>query len=75
MFVYSIFDSVAELYQGLVLFPNDATAQRWFRSAEMAKNPNYGDFTLVRVGSFDDQNGAIVPDHHIIEKGLKPDEA
>lgn len=74
MKIYSVYDCVSDLYNGLILFPNDASAQRWFRT-DLAKNPNFSDFVLSYVGEFDDLHGVISPDNKVIEKGVKVDEA
>lgn len=62
MKVYSVRDSVADVYNGLYMFTNDAVAARWFGSmitsdefASKIKN----DMQIFRVGSFNQDTGFL----------------
>lgn len=64
--VYAIFDSKAETYTQPVMHQNDATARRMFHTVCRDKNTTYGqhpgDFTLFRLGTYDDADGMLQAD-------------
>jgi hypothetical protein len=73
---YAVFDVKSQIYSGPVLEVADGTAIRAMQDAvrspdhPFARHP--GDFSLHKIGTFDDQSGEIVghkPEHIIdIEK-------
>ena len=66
---YSIFDSAISCYLGMQLFQNDDEAKRACVDL-MSGQPNNitshpDDFTLMRIGTFDDASGELKPADHI----------
>jgi hypothetical protein len=58
--LYSIYDTVAELFNKPFTEINDATAMRAF--TEMAsKQPHKNDYALYKLADFIDHNGEIAP--------------
>lgn len=61
--LYSIFDKVASVYNAPFVMPADAAALRAFRDILSDKGTvpgrHPGDFSLVRIGSFDDSSGEV----------------
>lgn len=68
LLIYSVFDTVAKRYSGLVAFPNEELAKRTFATAVNSKEstsllamyPN--DSRIETLGTFDDESGEIVFD-------------
>ena len=64
MNVYSIFDSAAAVYMRPFFMPSDSAAVRAFSDIscdaehEVGKHPE--DYSVHRIGYFDDQKGALV---------------
>jgi len=67
--LYSIKDNTAEYFTKMFPSPNDATALRTIKNTlidpnskelEFVKNPDQ--FTLYKIGSFDDNTGEITPE-------------
>jgi hypothetical protein len=58
--IYSIFDTVAEMFNKPFAHHNDGTAVRDFDQG-MSDNPNKNDFVLYKIGEFTDHDGAIAP--------------
>lgn len=56
--LYSAFDSVAEVFHRPFTEVNDKTAIRAF-SSSLEDNKNKNDYTLYKIGTFDDNNGNI----------------
>jgi hypothetical protein len=58
--MYSIYDTVAEVFNKPFCDHNDQSAVRAFTHSLLAKEtPDKNDFQLYRIGSFDDSNGEI----------------
>ena len=58
LFAVSVFDRVSGLYDGVRLFVNQATAERWFRT--MIEKSDIGeDLDLYAVGVFDTATGVF----------------
>jgi len=59
--VYSVYDSVAELYSQPFYSHSNLTAQRLLQNAVNAEGHNYNanpeDYTLFNLGEFDDNTG------------------
>lgn len=60
MNMYSIFDTVAQVFNKPFTEINNATAIRAFSSA-VNENPNKNDYALYHLGSFTDHDGVLVP--------------
>jgi hypothetical protein len=58
--MYSIYDSVAEVYNKPFCEINDGTAVRAFSQA-MQENPNSYDFHLFYIGEYNDSTGLVTP--------------
>ena len=58
--LYSIFDSLAEVFNKPFTEHNNQTAQRAFTQA-MQENPNRRDFYLYHVGEWNDAKGLVIP--------------
>jgi hypothetical protein len=59
-YMYSAFDTVAEVFNNPFCEINDGTATRVFNQA-MNENPNSHDFALFRVAEYNDATGVITP--------------
>lgn len=57
MTIVSVRDNVAETYNSLVLFENEASAIRAFYA--LADEPTYKDYTLWKMGEYDPKTGEI----------------
>ena len=57
--IYSIFDTVALVYNKPFTEHNDESAKRAFQSTA-TDQPNYGDYSLYNVGEWDDSTGIII---------------
>jgi hypothetical protein len=63
VFVYAIYDSAAGTYRQPMFLQQDGIATRVFKDlcmnaeTDLAKHPK--DFTLFRIGTFDDQKGEL----------------
>lgn len=63
--IYAIYDEKAKYYQAPFVVGNDEVAIRLLdtemqnKNSMLAKHPN--DFTLYRIGWFDDQAGSVTP--------------
>lgn len=67
--LYVVRDDVAEKCSNIYHAVNDKVALRNHReSLEKSKYPE--DFSLIRVGTFDDERGKIIPDFVLICTGL-----
>lgn len=62
--LYSIRDTISEIFNKPFCANNDASAIRAFANA-MAENPDKDDFNLYYLGEYYDQSGEIVP-HEVI---------
>ena len=63
--MYSIYDTAIAAYKPIWACPSDAAAQREFTDIFDADNPiskHPEDYYLVRLGSFNDQNGHLQGD-------------
>lgn len=58
--IYSVFDSVAEVFNKPFTDINDATAIRAFVEG-VKDNPHKNDYQLFYLGEFHDSNGDIIP--------------
>lgn len=58
--LYSIFDSLAEVFNKPFTEHNNATAIRAFQEA-LKDNPNCRDFFLYHVGEWNDAKGVVTP--------------
>ena len=69
--IYSFKDCVAEEFGNIFFQSNDESAIRTFKS--VFKDPNaklsIEDFTLYRLGDFDNSNGSIISNPQIIISG------
>lgn len=65
LIMFSVYDSKAEAFLPPFFAPNDAMAQRMFASAandqEHAFGRHAGDYTLFRVGEWNDADGIVCP--------------
>jgi hypothetical protein len=57
--MYSIYDSVAEVFNKPFVAPNDATAVRAFEGNK--EDANIKDYVLYRVGEWNDASGDCTP--------------
>ena len=64
--MYSVYDKKALVYSQPFTAINDEVAQRIMKNCVDNPEHNYGlnpeDYQLLRIGEFDDQEGAITPD-------------
>lgn len=60
MIIASVRDNVAETYNALVLFENEASAIRAFYA--LVDEPAYKDYTLWKMGEYDPKTGDIALD-------------
>lgn len=65
--IYSVRDELVGFGKPFVM-PSDDVAVREFKKAVLAETPNdintnKADTVLFKLGTFDDQSGAIIPDH------------
>lgn len=60
MSIYSLYDSVADVFNKPFTEINDNSAFRLFKNS-MEDNPNKNDYVLYRLGDFDDNIGIITP--------------
>lgn len=58
--IYSIFDTVAEVFNKPFTEFNDASAQRAFIASLEEKLTNKNDYVLYNIGTYDDSKGEIV---------------
>lgn len=58
--LYSIYDSIAEVFNKPFLQPNDASAIRAFTESA-SEQVHIKDYALYCLGEFNDNNGSIVP--------------
>lgn len=67
--IYMVFDSAAAVYMGPLIYRTDGEALReWEAQATGADNKigqNPEDFSFYRVGSFNDNDGVLVPEDKI----------
>lgn len=67
MFIYSIYDTASAAYMRPFFQQSDGQALRSF--SDIANDPNHDigrhpeDYTLVRIGTFNDQTGKIDPEN------------
>lgn len=70
MNMYSVYDETAKVYGQVFLQMSDDVAKRTLSFAVNTKEHNYGmfpeDFSLFKVGVFDDQDGTITPDDTLV---------
>lgn len=72
-FIYAIFDNKADAHMPPFFCVNDQVAKRTFQSA--ASDPNHmfhnhpEDFTLCKLGSFDDSTGKIESTYELLYLG------
>jgi len=59
--LYSIYDTVAEIFNKPFSDVNDASAIRAF-SQSLEENKNKNDYVLYHIGGFDDNSGSITCD-------------
>lgn len=59
--VYSIYDSVAQVFNRPFTEINDGTAIRSFNQ-NAASQPHKNDYTLFRLGEFVDHSGMLIPE-------------
>jgi hypothetical protein len=73
LFVYSVFDQKAEIYNTPVFQLNDAVAERAFYYGVKTGDLGFAeDFILVRIGKFDAEKGSIEPETgYVVCKGLE----
>lgn len=69
---YAVKDELAEVFYAPSLFTSKAEAERNFKTA-IKNNPiwndNAADFSLYKLGEFDDATGMILTDLHKIASG------
>lgn len=58
--MYTIYDSVAEIFNRPFVDHNDASATRAFERS-LESNPNKNDYSLYRIGTYDDESGMVTP--------------
>ena len=67
--IYMIYDTAAAIYMGPLIFRADGEAMREFEGQSTNADSKIGhhpeDFSLYRVGSFDDHDGKLVPEDKI----------
>lgn len=56
--LYSVFDTIAQVFKQVITSHNDGTAQRDFCEA-FKDHPHKNDYTLYRIGEFTDHDGVI----------------
>lgn len=61
MIIASVRDNVAETYNALVLFENEASAIRAFYA--LKDEPAYKDYTLWQMGEYEPKTGEIKLEH------------
>lgn len=67
--IYMIYDTAAAIYMGPLIFRADGEALREFEAqsnnadSKIGQNPE--DFSLYKVGEFDDHDGLLVPQDKI----------
>ena len=63
--VYSVYDSKAEAFLPPFFLPMEGQALRIFQNTANNKDHDFGrnpmDYTLFKLGEFDDDNGLLVP--------------
>lgn len=77
---YTLYDSKAKVYNDPILFLNDEIARRAATMLTMEGDTDFhrfpGDFTLLRIGEYDDEKGEIIPlpVHEVVARliDLKP---
>ncbi|AXH75308.1 MAG: nonstructural protein [Microviridae sp.] len=71
---YSVYDSKAQIFGNPFFSTNDQTALRDLSTAAADRNSTIGrnptDFTLYRIGAFDDFSGKILPIDPFINLGM-----
>lgn len=60
MYLYSIRDNLAEVFNKPYTSINDGTAVRAFQGA-MQENPDKDDYSLYCIGEYHDHDGSIIP--------------
>lgn len=71
LYAISVFDRISGLYDGVRLFVNQATAERWFATM-LAKSDIADDLDLYHVGKFDTATGvftSVTPE--FIKRGVQ----
>lgn len=58
--IYSIYDTVAKIFNKPFTEFNDETATRSFK-ASAPDQPHIGDYSLYHIGYYDDNTGEIIP--------------
>lgn len=71
---FAIQDVLSERFFAPMLFDSEAVAKRWFSSyingeESSVQAQNSQDFTLWKVGAYDESTGVIVADKHEIVNG------
>lgn len=71
---YAIQDVLSEKFFAPILFDSDEVAKRWFAAYingqdDSIQAQNSQDFTLWKVGAYDEESGAIAADKHEIVNG------
>lgn len=72
MIYFSVYDNLSGVYGLPVLFHNVSEAERWFSA--LVNNPdannlvhsNPGDFSLYKLGTFDERTGVLTQDYQKI---------
>lgn len=57
--MYSIFDTLSEIFHKPFTEINNASATRAFNES-IKENPNKNDFVLYHIGAYDDNSGTII---------------
>lgn len=74
LYVFSIFDSKAEVFNTPIFLPAIGQARRTFgdqvndESSPFNKHP--GDYTLFQIGTYESDNGKLTPEKTPISLGL-----
>ena len=67
--IYMIYDSAAAMYIGPLVYRADGEALRDFEAGSMNADSKFGqnpeDFSLYKVGSFDDHDAILIPQDKI----------
>lgn len=66
LIIFSIRDNVAEIFNKPFTDLTPASAMRAF-SRSLKEEPQKGDYTLYRIGSFDQINGTITADNNPVQ--------
>lgn len=72
MIIISIYDNIAETFNGLALARNEKEAIRSFDTLET--EPAFIDYTLWKLGEYDMASGEIVPCKKRLAEGYRPKE-